>query len=97
MGLLSIFSKTEPAKVTQLPSGSFTVDKTGKIVASTLPRTFPEGTVKEIGNVIIKAFQSAAEMQYTVREIFVYYGGLKITARELRGGAIVFLSPRVMK
>ncbi|MEW6302762.1 MAG: hypothetical protein AB1705_04780 [Verrucomicrobiota bacterium] len=98
MGLLNLFSKAAPeAKVTQLPSGSFTVDRTGKIVASTLPRTFPEASAKEIGNTVIKVFQSASDAQLTLREVFIHYGGFKITARELRGGAIVFLSPKTMK
>ena len=47
MGLLSIFSK--PAKpLLQLHSGSFSIDRTGRVLATTLPSSFPRDLVEEI-------------------------------------------------
>jgi hypothetical protein len=95
MGLLDIFSKSStPAKMQKLPSGSFTMDRSGKVVASTLPQSFGEAHVKEIGQMVLAAFLSAKELNLPLTEIIINYGGLKITAREQRGGAMIFLAPR---
>ncbi len=40
------------------------------------------------------AFNEAATAQLPLTELVINYPSLKITARELRGGAIVFLSPK---
>lgn len=94
MGILNLFSKA-PAEtsVARLPSGSFTIDRGGQVVASTLPRAFDEALVLEIGKVVLRAFQKSQQLNLPLREIFIHYAGLKITARELRGGAMVFLTP----
>ncbi len=96
MGFLNLFSKSPatPGGVARLPSGSFTVDRSGRILTSTLPGSFSESQVKEMGELVLSIFLSAQEVNLPLKEIFVNYAGLRITARELRGGAIVFLSPR---
>lgn len=94
MGFLNIFSKKpEGSVLARLPSGSFTVDRDGEIVASTLPRSFPESQVRDIAKVVLQTFRSAEAVNLPLKELFVNYAGLKLTAKELRGGAIVFLSP----
>ncbi|HEY1170023.1 MAG TPA: hypothetical protein VGH19_01520 [Verrucomicrobiae bacterium] len=94
MGFLGLFSKTEPeANVGKLPSGSFTIDRTGRIIASTLPRSFDEKLIQEIGSIVLEMFQKAQTVNLPLREVSIHYAGLKITARELRGGAMIFLSP----
>jgi hypothetical protein len=95
MSLLNFFSKPLAPDLIRLPSGSFTLDRAGQIIASTLPRTFPEAMVKEIAGAVHQTFRSAHEMQIHLSEFAVEYAALKVTARELRGGAIVFLSPKV--
>ena len=40
------------------------------------------------------AFSEAAAAQLPLAELIINYPSLKIAARELRGGAIVFLSPK---
>jgi hypothetical protein len=40
------------------------------------------------------AFGEAAKAQLPLAELTINYPSLKICARELRGGAIVFLSPK---
>src|SRR5229473_1618222 len=95
MGILDIFSKSNtPVKMERLPSGSFTMDSGGRVVACTLPQAFPEAMVLEIGQTILGAFHSAKDANLPLGEIIVHFGGLKITAREQRGGAMIFLAPR---
>jgi hypothetical protein len=50
--------------------------------------------VEEIGEQMIAAFRDATAAQLHLSEIVVNYSSLKITARELRGGVIVFLSAK---
>lgn len=95
MGLLSLFSKpTRPLR--PLPRGSFTVDRDGRVIASTLPQVYPTAFVEGIGRTIVAAFQAAEAAQTPFYEIVVRYANLKLTARELRGGAIIFLVPQTL-
>ena len=94
MGLLNMFSaKPEESTLTRLPAGSITVDAEGSIITSTLPRNFPETSVQEITSRVLKIFREAKTAQMPLTEIAVEFPALKITARELRGGAIIFLAP----
>ena len=70
------------------------MDSTGEVVVSTLSQACPVAQVKEIGQLAIATFQAARQARLPVNELVVNYASLKLTARELRGGAIVFLSPR---
>jgi hypothetical protein len=92
MGFLSIFSKPEPTLV-RLPSGSFTVDRSGRTVVSTLPSSFPEALMNEISTHVRATFQEAQETRLQLNEIIIHYPSFKIIARELRGGALIFLVP----
>ena len=96
MGLLNILSKRSatPASLMRLPTGSFTLDPNGRIVASTLPRSFPEDHVRQIGDLVLSTFKLARESHIPLSELIADYAALKLTARELRGGAIIFLAPR---
>ena len=80
-----------------LPKGSFTVDTNGRVLASTLPHDFSEDMTRTIGQTVQKTFISAHESQRPIHEFVVRYSNLKITARELRGGAIIFLTPQTLK
>ena len=92
MGPLSLFSKPAPTLV-RLPSGSFTVDREGYVLMGTLPSSFPASLIKDIARQVLTAFSEAAAAQLPLAELIIHYPSLKVTARELRGGAIVFLSP----
>lgn len=94
MGLLNIFRKSSTALV-PLPRGSFTVDRDGRIVASTLPQSFPLNFVNDIAGQVLAAFRAAQNVD-PVSEVVVNYSSLKLVARELRGGAIVFLVPQTL-
>ena len=96
MGLLNFFSKPEDPRLTRLPSGSFTLDRDGQLVISTLPRAFPSSEVYEIGKHVLASFQAARDAQLPLTELIVHYNALKLMARELSGGAIIFLMPQSM-
>ena len=93
MGLLKLFAKPVPTLL-RLPSGSFTVDREGCVLTATLPSSFPASLVKDIAQQVRTAFGAAAAAQLPLTELIINYPSLKIAARELRGGAIVFLSPK---
>jgi hypothetical protein len=99
MGLLNRFRKAEPAvrELVRLPSGSFTVDAAGKVIVSTLPRAFPEVKVREISMLVLRLLRSAREVDLPMSELVMQYSTLRLTARELRGGAIIFLAPRALE
>jgi hypothetical protein len=80
----------------RLPSGSFTVDPQGKILVSTLPQGFPEAWAEQIGQIVVRAFNDAQSAQVPLRELVADYSALRMTARALRGGAIIFLSPKAL-
>jgi hypothetical protein len=94
MGFLNLFSKPAPT-LFRLPSGSFTVDREGKMLVGTLPSSFPAELVREISEQVLAAFRESADNQLPLSELIISYPSLRITARELRGGAIIFLSPKV--
>jgi hypothetical protein len=93
MGLMKLFARSAPP-LTRLPNGCFTLDRTGRVLVGTVPSSFPATTVREIGRRVLDTFRDAQAAQLPLAELVVHYGSLKIVARELRGGAIVFLSPK---
>jgi len=97
MGFLNFFKKTEASGLTRLPSGSFTVDASGRVLTSTLPSGFPASYTQEIAVQVLSSFKQAREAQLPLSELVVNYASLRLTARELRGGAIIFLAPQTFK
>lgn len=95
MGLLTLFSKQPAPTVLRLPSGSFTVDRDGRVLTGTLPSSFPAELVGRIARNVRAAFSEAAAAQLPLAELVIHYPSFKISARELRGGAIVYLSPKI--
>jgi hypothetical protein len=93
MGLLSFTSKPKKGALTHLPSGCFTVDRTGRILSSTLPQSFPSAEAQRIAHMVIAAFQTAARAHLVFTEFQVKYSALTLIARELKGGALIFLTP----
>lgn len=97
MGLLSFLFKPSRDRLLALPSGSFTLDRSGRIMTSTLPQSFPEERMREIGDHVLAAFRAARQANIPLAEVIVHYATLKILARELRGGAIIFLMPQLVQ
>jgi hypothetical protein len=82
------------AGVQQLPAGTVTVDRHGHIVASTVSSAYPPALLRDIGHDVLVLFGEARTAQMPLAEISLQFGSLHITARELRGGAIIFLLPQ---
>ena len=93
MGLLNLFAKPA-ATLFRLPSGSFTVDREGRVLMGTLPSSFPAELIHDIAEQVLTAFRDANEAELPLFEMVINYPSLKISARELRGGAIIFLAPK---
>jgi hypothetical protein len=92
MGLLSLFARPS-AQLQPLPRGSFTVDADGRVLASTLPNSVAPTLIRDVTDEILAAFRAAQSSKMPLTEVVVRYSSLKLTARELRGGAIIFLTP----
>ncbi|MDB6174630.1 MAG: hypothetical protein JWL59_3941 [Chthoniobacteraceae bacterium] len=86
----------KPLRPELLPSGCVSFHRGGGIVASTLPSSFPPALVIEIGRVVMDAFQRASTTHLPLSDFYIQFSGLNITARELHGGALVFLSPATL-
>ncbi len=93
MGFLNLFTKSSP-DLQVLPSGSLTVDRDARILASTVPSAVSDDLLHEIGAGVLQLFKKAREAQVPLSELTLQFASLQITARELRGGAMIFLTPK---
>jgi hypothetical protein len=93
MGFLKRFFHSRAA-VQQLPTGSLTVDRHGHVVTTTVSSAYPRALLHEIGLEVLALFREARATQMPMAEVSLHYASLHITARELRGGAIIFLFPQ---
>jgi hypothetical protein len=94
MGFLTNLIKRPRPELKRLPSGTFTIDADCRIVSSTVPGSVSEALVKDIGQQVLGIFEGARQANLQFSELVVQYAAFKITAREMRGGAIIFLSPK---
>ena len=98
MGILKPFTRTlKPLRPERLPSGCYTVHRGGELVASTLPSSFSREAMLEVSRVVIEAFNSAQKASLPLTDLHLKFSGLDITARELRGGALIFLEPATLQ
>ncbi len=82
------------ASVQQLPAGSVSIDRDGHVVTSTVSSSYPEALLAEIGRDVLILFREARAAQMPLAEVSIHFASLNITARELRGGAVIFLIPQ---
>ena len=87
-------SKTKAMGPERFPHGSYTVAPDGSIVVSTLPGSFPRERMEAIGKAVISALASARELGTPFTELAADFAGLEIRARDLAGGAIIFVTPQ---
>ena len=93
MGLLDFLFQKRRTNLAPIPKGSFTVDREGRIMTSTLSGAFPQDHLNELGHRVLTIFRNAKNTDSPLTELLVHYSALKLHAREMRGGAIVFLTP----
>lgn len=94
MGFLKRIFRSRAA-IRQLPAGSITVDRDGRIVSSTIPSAYPPQLLRDIGRDVLAIFNEGRASQVQLTEITLQFASLRVTARELRGGAIIFLFPQI--
>jgi hypothetical protein len=95
MGFLKrLFRLRSRAAVQQLPSGSIAVDREGNVVTSTVSSGYSKDLLHAIGRDVLALFREAREAQMPLAEVTINFVSLRITARELRGGAVIFLFPQ---
>jgi hypothetical protein len=92
MGLLK--KKNAGPLLRRLPTGTFTVDAQGQVIGSTVPQAVPAAIVRDIGREVVAIFEEARRAQLPFSEMVAQYAAFKITARAMRGGAIIFLSSK---
>ena len=99
MGFLRKLMQGFPSRpaVRELPAGSMTVDRDGLVIISTVSSAYPMFLLNQIGGDVVFLFNEARAAQMTLAEVSLNFGSLRITARELRGGAIIFLHPQTAR
>lgn len=93
MGFLNLFSRSSPG-VQVLPSGTVTVDRNNQILATTVSSACSQQILQQIGDQVLTLFRQSRKAHLQLSELTIHFASLKITARELRGGAIIFLAPK---
>ena len=81
-------------EINALPSGCITIDRNGVVITSTISQSVQPAKIQHIASMVFRALHGARGASLLLTEIQVDYPALKIVARELKGGAIVFLTPR---
>jgi hypothetical protein len=63
-------------------------------VTSTISSSISGETLEIISAQVLQTFKDAKEAELNMNEFSITMGAMNLKARELRGGAIIFLSPR---
>jgi hypothetical protein len=96
MGVLTTMRERNSVTVDRLPGGCFSLHRGGEIAGSTLPGTFAPEKMAEIGRIVMEAFRRAQEANLLLTDLRFHFSGLQICARDLRGGALIFLTPATL-
>jgi hypothetical protein len=70
-----------------------TIDRNARIVATTISSAHSSEILEEIADRTLHLFREAHKAHIPLSEMTIQFASLKINAREMRGGAIIFLSP----
>jgi hypothetical protein len=92
MGLLNLFAKSPPV-VARLPAGTLSVDRNGRILTTTVSSEFEPELLQLIADQVLRLFREARAAQTPLTELRLRFASLLITAREMRGGVLIFLKP----
>ena len=96
MGVLTTMRERNSVTVDRLPGGCFSLHRGGEIAGSTLPTGFATEKMAEIGRIVMEAFRRAQEANLLLTDLRFHFNGLQISARDLRGGALIFLTPATL-
>lgn len=92
MGFLNWFSRAK-APAEKPPSGSFTVDRCGRVMTSTVGSRYPRRLLDDTAREVLSLFSAARAAQMPLAGLNLHFDRLRVEAREMQGGAIIFLSP----
>lgn len=92
MGLIKQ-KKTQEQSAVDIKSGSFTVDSKGKILSSTLPSSISENFLLSIAQNVLETFNNSRSVGLFADELVINFPTVKITARNMRGGAFINIAP----
>jgi hypothetical protein len=95
MGFLNLFQK-RAATPLRIPKGCISLDSKGQPLSGTIPSDFPKEVVSKVGAAVLGTFREAMEARIPLQEITIHYRSLRITAKSMRGGAMIFLVPLMM-
>ena len=98
MGMLTSTPMRDRKHITveRLPSGCFCLHRGGELAGSTVSGSFSSEKMAEIGRLVLQVFREAQEANLLLTDLRFHYSGLQISARDLRGGALIFLSPATL-
>jgi hypothetical protein len=71
-----------------------TVDGAGHILASTFPSSCPPETLRLVAERVLRLLRESRTGQIPLSEISLQFASLRIIGRELRGGAMIFITPK---
>lgn len=74
--------------------GSVTVNAQGEVITTTVSSSYSHMLLSDIAREVLVIFREAKNAQLPLAEVSLHFGSLRVTARELRGGAIIFLLPQ---
>ena len=94
MGLLNLFKSSKAGERSPLPSGSYTVDRDGKVVTRTIASSVSSQALELLSAQVLQTFREAKQADLNIAEFTINTGVMNIKARELRGGAMIFIAPR---
>jgi hypothetical protein len=93
MGILNWFGRPAP-DVQKLAAGSFTVDRHGNVLTTTVGSDYPQWLLDDTAREVLSLFRGARDAQMPLTGLELHFAGLNITAREMQGGAIIFVAPQ---
>jgi len=95
MGFVTqFFIKPTKPRLIQLPKGSFTINRDGQVMSSTLPRPFMTAHAQAIAVQVLATFKSAEKLELPFTEFSLEFDTIRLIARNMRGGAMIFLVPQ---
>jgi hypothetical protein len=87
------FIKPVKPRLLRLPTGSFTIGPDGEVMGSTVSQTVPANELRLIGKLVLATFRASETAGTSLTEICFQFRKMKLVAREIRKGAIIFFEP----